>query len=149
MAHLSELTHCLARKNIPSFEQCKQIRATLARRPCAELVLLPQGKKLVFSPTGNRATKKKKKKKETRKRGRKNISFRADCKFRGPKSQRFLNQKVFVLSSAPFLTMLRRRRAPSWDLPCVCTLTTSACAGRAPRRFWLSKTDLKTALQVK
>ena len=90
--------------------------------------------------------KKKKKRKQEKELGRKNISLRADCKFRGPKSQRFLNQKVFVLSSAPFLTMLRRRRAPSWDLPCVCTLTTSACAGRAPRRFWLSKTDLKTAL---
>ena len=91
--------------------------------PCAELVLLPQGRRLMFSPTGKRATKKKK---ETRKRGRrKNISFRADSKFRGPKSQRFLNPKVFVLSSAPFLTMLRRRRAPSWDLPCACTLTSS------------------------
>ena len=32
MAHLSELTHCLARIYIPFFEQCKQIRATLARR---------------------------------------------------------------------------------------------------------------------
>ena len=50
----------------------------------------------------------------------------------GPKGQRFLNQKVFVhfLSSAPFLSMLRHRRAPSWFLPCVCTLTSSACAGR-------------------
>ena len=114
--------------------------------PCAELVLLPQGGDWCFPQQVNV---RQKKKKETRKRGRKNISFRADCKFRGPKSQRFLNQKVFVLSSAPFLTMLRRRRARSWDFPCVCTLTSSACAGRAPRRFWLSKTDLKTALLAK
>ena len=32
--------------------------------PCAELVLLPQGRRLVFSPTGKRATKKKKGKQE-------------------------------------------------------------------------------------
>ena len=54
------------------------------------------------------------KKKETRERGRRNIPFRAERK-----SQRFLNQQAFVhfLSSAPFLSMLRRRRAPSWALP--------------------------------
>ena len=32
--------------------------------PCAELVLLPQGRRLVFSPTGKRATKKRKRKQE-------------------------------------------------------------------------------------
>ena len=128
MAHLSELTHCLVRICIPSFEQCKQIRATLARRSLCGVA--PARQETGVFP--DRKTCAKKKKKETRKRGRKNISFRADCKFRGPKSQRFLNQKVFVhfLSSAPFLSILRRRRAPSRALPCVCTLTSSACAGR-------------------
>ena len=130
MAHLSELTHCLARILYPFFrkvqaDQGHACPTLLVRNWCCS-----RKARLVFSPTGKRATKKKKKKKETRKRGRENISFRADCKFRGPKSQRFLNQKVFVLSSAPFLSMLRRRRAPGRDLPCVCTLTSSACAGR-------------------
>ena len=148
MAHLSELTHCFARIYSPFFRtvQADQDHASacptlLVRNWCcsrkAEDWCFPQQVNV------------RQKKKEKRKRGRKNISFRADCKFRGPKSQRFLNQKVFVLSSAPFLTMLRRRPAPSWDLPCVCTLTSSSCAGRAPGRFWLSKTDLKTALLAK
>ena len=146
MAHLSELTHCLARINIPSFEQCKQIRTTLARRSLCGTGVAPAGQETGVFPDcyGGQVNVRPKKKKETRKRGRKNISFRADCKFRGPKSQRFLNQKVFVLSSAPFLTMLRRRRAPSWDL---CLYLDNLSLRRAtPRRFWLSKTDLKTAL---
>ena len=156
---------------IPSFEQCKQTRATLARRSLCGTAWCCSRK------AGDwcfpRQETMQQKKKETRKRGRKTISFRADCKFRGRKSQRFLNQKsslfvlrkkgsktkermkeedienlkaiaggqpekkssskrsqkVFVLSSAPFSSMLRRRRAPSWDLSCVCTLTNSACEG--------------------
>ena len=149
MAHLSELTHCFARIHSPFFRtvQADQDHAcpTLLVRNwyCsrkAEDWCFPQQVNMVNV---------RQKKGNKKKRKEKHISFREDCKFRGPKSQRFLNQKVFVLSSAPFLTMLRRRRAPSWDLPCVCTLTSSACAGRAPRRFWLSKTDLKTALSAK
>ena len=54
-----------------------------------------------------------KKKKKTRKRGRKNISFSADCKFRA-KESRFPNQKVFVhsLSSAPFLRSVEASSSP-------------------------------------
>ena len=92
--------------------------------PCAELVLLPQGRRLVFSPTGKRATKKKGNKKK-----RINISFRADCKFRAKEST-ISEPKSLRPFLCAFLTMLRRRRAPSWDLPCVCTLTSSASAGR-------------------
>ena len=59
----------------------------------------------------------KKKRKQEKEEGK---TFRSERTVNfGPKSQQFLNQKVFVLSSAPFLSMLRRRRAPSWALPCV------------------------------
>ena len=118
MAHLSELTHCFARIYSPFFrtvqaDQDHTCPTLLVRNWCCSRKAgdwcFPQQVNMVNV---------RQKKKETRKRGRKNISFREYCKFRAPKSQRFLNQKVFVLSSALFLTMLRRRRAPSWDLPC-------------------------------
>ena len=59
--------------------------------PCAELVLLPQGRRLAFSPTGKhgkRATKKGNKKKR-----KENISFREDCKFRGQRANDFWTKK--------------------------------------------------------
>ena len=122
---------------------------TLARRSLCGVA--PARQETGVFLTGKRAAKKKKKKKETRKRkrGRKNISFRADCKFRAKESMisepKSLRPFPFLCA---FLSMLRRRRAPSWAFPCVCTLTSLACAAcRATlRRFWLSKTDLKTAL---
>ena len=77
-----------------------------------------------LSSTGKRATKKK----ETRKRGRKNISSRADCKFWAKESTisepKGLRPFPFLCA---FFELLRRRQ--SWALPCVCTLTSSACAG--------------------
>ena len=126
-AHLSELPHCLVRIYIPSFEQCKQIRATLARRSSS---LCGTGVALARQETGllpdRKTCEKNIKEKEEGKtsRSERMVNF-------GPTSQRFLNQKVFVhfLSSAPLLSMLRHRRATSWTLPCVCTLTSSACAG--------------------
>ena len=108
MAHLSELMHCFARMYIPVLSNsASRSGPRLPDAPCA--VLLPQGRRLVFSPTGIRATKKRKKQeKEEGKtfRSERTVNFR-------PKSQRFLNQKVFVyfLSSAPFLSRLRRWRA--------------------------------------
>ena len=127
MAHLSELTHCLARIYIPSFEQCKQIRAMLARRSLCGVA--PARQETGVFPD-RRTCDKKEKRKQEKEEGK---TFRSEWTVNfDPKSQRFLNEKVFVhfLSSAPFLSMLRRRRAPSWALPCVCTLTSSACAGR-------------------
>ena len=71
MAHLSELTHCLARIYTPSFEQGKQIRATLARRPLC-------GTGVARQETGvfpDRKTCDTHTKKRNKKRGRKNIKF--------------------------------------------------------------------------
>ena len=129
---------------IPSFNSASRSGPRLPDVPGAELVLLPQGRRLVFSPTSKRATKKK----ETRKRGRKNISFRADCKFRGPK-KRFLNQKVFA---GPFLCAFFDHVEASTSPNCklgfaLCLYLDKLSLCRAtPRRFWLSKTDLKTPL---
>ena len=84
----SELTHCLVRMYIPSFEQCKPGHACpmlLVRNWCCS------GKQTtgVF-PTGKRATKRKQKKRGTK-------TFRSERTVNlGPKSRRFLNQKVFV-----------------------------------------------------
>ena len=50
--------------------------------------------------------------KKRKKRGRKSISFRADCKFRGRKSQRLLKQKVFVLSPAPLFEHVQPTTSP-------------------------------------
>ena len=143
MAHLSELTHCLARMNFPSFEQCKQIRATLARRSLSQgTVLLPQGRRLVLSPTGKHATKKKKKKK----RGKKNISFRADCKFRAKEST---ISEPKSLRPFPFFCAFFEHVEASTSLALCLYLDKLSLRRATLRRFWLSKTDLKTALQAK
>ena len=91
----------------------------------------------------------KKKKKETRKSGRKNNSFRADSKFQGLKSQRFLNQKVFVLSSAPFFDHVEVSTSPKLDFALCLYLDKLSLRRATPRRFWLSKKYLKTALLAK
>ena len=126
MAHLSELTHCMARIYITSFEQCKQIRATLAQRSLCGVA--PARQETDVFPTGKRATKKKK---ETRKRGRKNISFTADSKFRAKESTisepKSLRPFPFLCT---FFEHVEASMSPGWALPCVCTLTSSACAGR-------------------
>ena len=136
VAHLSELTHCLARIYIPSFEQCKQITATLARRFLCGTGVAPakqeERRRVVFSPTGKCATKKKNRKQETEE-GKTFCSERT-VNFE-PKSQRFLNQIVFVnfLSSAPFLSMhVEASTSPKlgFALYLYCTLTSSACAGQ-------------------
>ena len=132
---------CLTGSNIyiPSFEQCKQIRATLARRSLCGVA--PARQETGVFP--DRKTGDKKKRKQEKEEGKTFCSERT-VNF-GPKSQRFLNQKVFVhsLSSAPFLSMLRRRRAPSWALPCVCTLTSLACAGQHLNVFGCQKQTWK------
>ena len=143
MAHLSELTHCLARMHIPSFEQCKQIRTTLARRSLSGVA--PARQETGVFPR-QEYVRPKKKKKETRKEEGKTFRSERTVNF-GPKSQRFLNQKVFVhfLSSAPFLSMLRRRRAPAKQpqaglcLVFVCILDKLSLRRATPRRFLLSK----------
>ena len=48
----------------PFFRTASRSGPRLPDAPCAKLVLLPQGRRLVFSPTGKRATKKKGNKKK-------------------------------------------------------------------------------------
>ena len=84
MAHLSELTHCLARIYIPSFEQCKQIRATLARRSSCGTGVAPARQETGVFPDWKMCDKKRKQEKEEGKtfRSERIVNF-------GPKSQRF------------------------------------------------------------
>ena len=64
MAHLSELTHCLARIYIPSFEQWKQIRATLARRSLCGTGVAPARQETGVFPDRKKCDKKKGNKKK-------------------------------------------------------------------------------------
>ena len=134
MAHLSELTHCLARIYIPSFEQCKQIRATLARRSLCRTGVAPARQETGVFPDRQTCDKKKGNKKKRKE----SISFRADCKFRGPKSQQFLNsnQKVFVLSSVP---LVEASTSPKLGFALCLYLDKLSLRRATLRRFWLSK----------
>ena len=144
VAQLFELTHCLARIH-PFFQtvQADQPGPRLPDAPCAEQVLLPQGRRLVFSRTGKRATKKKKKREEEIEEGK---TFRSERTVNfGPKSQRFLNQS---LRPFPFLCAFFEQASTSPKLGfALCLYLDKLSLHRAtPQRFWLSKTDLKTAL---
>ena len=93
----------------PFFQRVQAVPDHACPKPhCAELVLLPQGRSLVFSPQENVRQKKRKQEIEERKAfcSEQTVNFE-------PKSKRYLNQKVFIhcLSSASFLSMLRRREA--------------------------------------
>ena len=57
--------------------------------PCAELVLLPQGRRLVFSPTGKRAAKKKKKKRKQEKEEGKTFRSERTVNFGGQRANDF------------------------------------------------------------
>ena len=145
MAHLSELTHCLARIYIPSFEQCKQIRATLARRSLCGVA--PARQEIWCFPRQElkRATKKKKRKQEKEEgktfRSERTVNFE-------PKSHRFLNQKIFVhfLFLCAFFEPVEASTSPKLGFALHLYLDKLSLRRATPRRFWLSKTDLKTAL---
>ena len=140
MAHLSELTHCLARMYIPSFEQCKQIRATLARRYLCGAAPVRQETSVV--PDRKTCDKEK----ETKKRGRKNISFRGDCKFRAKESTISEPKR---LGPFPFLCAFFQHVEASTSLALCLYLDKLSLHRATTRHFWLSKTDLKTTLLTK
>ena len=87
------------------------------------------------------------KKKETRKRGRKNISFIVDCKFRAKEST---TSEPKSLHPFPFLCAffehVEASTSPKLGFVLCLYLDKLSLRRATPRRFWLSKTDLKTAL---
>ena len=104
-------------------------------------VLLPQGRRLVFSPTGKRAPKKKK---ETRKRGRKNISFRVDCKFwaKEPTISEPKSLRPFPFLCA-FFEHVEASTSPKLGFALCLYLDKLRLRRATPRRFWLSKNRLE------
>ena len=98
-------------------------------------------------PDRKTCAKKNKLKKETRKRGRKNISFRANCKFWAKEST---ISEPKSLRPFPFLCIffehVEASTSPKLDFV-LCLYHDKLSLRRAtPRRIWLSKTDLKTAV---
>ena len=126
---------------IPSFEQCKQIRATLSRRSLCGVA--PARQETGIFPdrkTGDKQTgKKRKQEKEEGKtfRSERTANFGAkESTISEPKSVR----------PFPFLCAFFEHVEASTS-PKLCLYLDKLSLCRAtPRRFWLSKTDLKTAL---
>ena len=126
MAYLSKLTHCLARIYIPSFEQCKQIRATLARCSLCGTGVARANRRLVFSGQEDVQQKKKGNKEKEGK------TFRSERTVNlGPKPESTISEPK-SLCPFPFLCAFHEHveASTSWVSPCVCTLTSAACAVR-------------------
>ena len=142
MAHLSEMTHCLARIYIPSFKQCRQIRATLARRSLCGTGVAPARQDWCFPRQENvRQKKKRKREKEERK------TFRSErtVNFGGQRVNDFWTKKSSSFLCA-FFEHVEASTSPRLGFA-LCLYPDKLSLRRAtPRRFWLSKTDLKTAI---